>query len=218
MFWKIIVSIFMMVGLVGGCAGILKQPLPSGEPVVPARSQDGSLWDPQISQNFLFQDLKASRVNDIVTVRIIENSSGSKNASTETKRDVSLSNELNAFLGVPPNTLGNLEFDASTSSSFEGEGATSRSSRLSASMTARVREVLANGDLVIEGRREVVVNNERQFMVLSGIVRPQDIGPNNTVLSTYLADARIEYTGKGLVGENQRPGWLFRLLTWLWPL
>lgn len=226
MFWGWGLLILGLAGLGGGCTTPSKVHAESSLPgtIHTLKDSKGSLWDSKVSQNFLFQDIKAGRVNDIVTVRIIENSSGSKNASTETKRDTSFTNEIQALLGVPTNAIfgsrgdvQHLDLDTNTSTSFEGEGGTRRSSQLSASITARVKGVLPNGDLAIEGKREVVVNSERQFIILRGIVRPQDIGPNNTVLSTYVADAKIEYTGRGLVSENQGPGWLFRLLTWIWP-
>jgi len=82
-------------------------------------------------------------------------------------------------------------------------------------MTAKVVEVLPNGNLVIEGRQTIVINGEEQVIVVSGIVRPQDIEPDNTVLSTYIADATIVYNGTGPIGDAQEPGLLTRLLNWL---
>jgi flagellar L-ring protein precursor FlgH len=84
-------------------------------------------------------------------------------------------------------------------------------------MTATVTNVLPNGNLMIQGMREVVLNDEQQIIVLTGIVRPQDVSQDNTVLSTYIANARIEYTGSGVVTERQSPGWADRILTTVWP-
>ncbi|HDG98416.1 MAG TPA: flagellar basal body L-ring protein FlgH, partial [Desulfobacterales bacterium] len=108
-------------------------------------------------------------------------------------------------------------FKASMSNSFDGSGSTSRDETMTASITARVVEVLPNGNLYIRGTRQIKVNNEVQYITLSGLIRPYDISPDNTVLSSYIADAKIEYTGKGAVSDKQRPGWLMRLLDYVWP-
>ena len=84
-------------------------------------------------------------------------------------------------------------------------------------MTARIVDILPNGNLVIQGNREVRVNHENQIITLTGLVRPRDISADNVVLSTYLADARISYSGSGIINERQRPGWLTRVMGKIWP-
>lgn len=180
-------------------------------------SSDGSLWSEDRPQSFLFNDLKAGRVGDVVTVRIVENSKGNKNASTKTEKDSSVSASISALLGIPSNTLANTTVGAESSEKHDGSGSTSRSSQLTAVIAAKVIDVLPNGNLFIDGKREVVVNNETQILSLNGIIRPEDIGPNNTILSTYIADAKITYTGSGVVGDKQRVGWLVRLIDLVWP-
>ena len=108
-------------------------------------------------------------------------------------------------------------FDASLVNSFDGSGSTDRVETMTAFMTARVMNVTTNGNLYIEGRRQIRVNNETQFIILSGLIRPTDISPNNTVLSSYIADAKIEYLGSGSVSDKQRPGWLGRIVDVVWP-
>ena len=103
------------------------------------------------------------------------------------------------------------------SNTFDGSGSTARSGDLTAYMSARIIQVLPNGNLVIEGNREVRVNNENQIITLTGIVRPRDISSANVVQSTYLADARISYSGTGVLNDQQRPGWLARILDKVWP-
>jgi flagellar L-ring protein precursor FlgH len=88
---------------------------------------------------------------------------------------------------------------------------------LSAYITAQVIQVLPNGYLVIQGSRQVRVNNEDQMINVQGIIRTEDINANNIILSTYIAEARIELTGQGVVSDKQRPGWLARILDWVWP-
>jgi flagellar L-ring protein precursor FlgH len=108
-------------------------------------------------------------------------------------------------------------FKASMKNSFDGSGETSRNETMTASITARVMEVTPNGNLFIKGTRQVKVNNENQIITLTGLIRPVDVSPDNTVLSSYIADAKIEYTGSGPVSDKQRPGWLLRAIDFVWP-
>jgi flagellar L-ring protein precursor FlgH len=107
--------------------------------------------------------------------------------------------------------------DASAKNKFGGKGATSREDTLTGTISAIVTEVLPNGDLRMEGKREVTVNSETQLMTISGIVRRVDVDTKNTVLSSAIADAKIEYSGLGVVDDVQRPGWLVRILDWIYP-
>ncbi len=88
---------------------------------------------------------------------------------------------------------------------------------MTAYLTARVIHVFANGYLVIRGTREVRVNNETQYIFVQGVIRPEDISSTNIILSTYIADARIEMSGSGSVSDKQRPGWMMRILDYVWP-
>ena len=180
-------------------------------------ANDGSLWSEERQNGFLFGDLKARNVGDVVTVRIVESSRGNKNASTKTEKDSSLSTSISAFFGMSSDKLSQAGVGAEASEKHDGSGSTSRSSDLTAVLTAKVIDRLPNGNLVIDGRREVIVNNETQFISLSGIVRPEDIGPGNMVLSTYISDARITYTGDGVIGDKQRVGWFVRIMDKVWP-
>ncbi|MCC6544073.1 MAG: flagellar basal body L-ring protein FlgH [Nitrospirae bacterium] len=188
----------------------------SAERVTKAGS-DGSLWSEDRQDGFLFGDLKAHNVGDVVTVRIVESSRGNKNASTKTEKDSSLSTSISAFFGMSPDKLSQGGVGAETSEKHDGSGSTSRSSDLTAMLTAKVIDRLPNGNLVIDGRREVIVNNETQHISLSGIIRPEDIGPSNMVLSTYISDAKIIYTGEGVIGDKQKVGWFIRIMDAVWP-
>jgi flagellar L-ring protein FlgH len=174
-----------------------------------------------------FQDLRAHKVGDLVTINIVETSKASKQADTKTGRtssiDAGISNllgyegKMKSSLGLPKSFDNTAMFKASMGNNFDGSGSTSRDESMTASITARVMEVLPNGNLVIEGTRKIRVNNETQNITLSGIIRRMDISPDNTVLSTYIANARIAYTGNGPVSDKQRPGWLARILDLVWP-
>ncbi len=105
----------------------------------------------------------------------------------------------------------------SAKSDFKGDGDTARTGRITGTITAKVVEVLPNGNLVIESRKEIIVNNEKEILVLRGIIRPDDISQNNTILSQYVADAQIYLVGEGTLGDKQSQGWLVRFLDKIWP-
>ena len=180
----------------------------------------GSLW--QASSTGLAEDLKARRRGDIVTVVISEQASASKQASTGTSRASALTAGMPNMLGLEKTPLkgwvdlANL-LNASFSSKFDGSGSTSRQETLSATISTKVTDVLPNGNLMIEGRRNVKVNNEDQIIVLTGTVRSRDVSSDNTISSSLIADARINYSGKGIISDRQKPGWLMNVLDAVWP-
>ncbi len=186
------------------------------------KREDGSLWS-EGNHQLLYADLKARNVGDIVTINIVERATASKNAETKTDRDSGLEASWSGLFELitqgwkihktPIGTDQSINFK----NSFDGKGETTRSSFMNAYITARVIHVLPNGNLVIRGSRQVKLNNEDQFIFVQGIVRPEDISSNNTVLSTYIAEAVIELTGSGVISDKQRPGWLMRLVDWVWP-
>ncbi len=184
----------------------------------------GSLWSDDSMFGDMFVTSKAKNVGDVVTIEIVESSSATNTASTNTGRTSSISGSVSKFLGLEKryqpdhpflNPFGGV--DATLANSFDGKGTTVRTGDLTAYMSARVRKVLPNGNLRIVGTREVTVNNERQIMSLSGIVRPKDISAENVVLSTYLSDAVIAYSGAGVLNDKQSPGWMTRILDHVWP-
>jgi flagellar L-ring protein precursor FlgH len=230
-------SLFLCLCLFYGCAGSQSQiatkemvkmaPPPAeanGSATRRADAEEASLLKRTAYRGF-FQDLRAFQVGDLVTINIVETSKASKSAATKTGRESSIDAGIDNLLGyetqlkkILPKDFDNTSmFKASLSNSFDGSGSTDRVETMTAFMTARVMNVTTNGNLYIEGRRQVRVNNETQFIILSGLIRPTDISPNNTVLSSYIADAKIEYMGSGPVSDKQRPGWLGRLVDVVWP-
>jgi flagellar L-ring protein precursor FlgH len=195
-------------------------------PAIPPPKTVGSLWQEENGRAYLYEDLRAMRVGDIITINIQEQQKGSKSADTTAQRESTLTNSINGgatgTFGIPGVRLGaglqrTLGVDASANNKFTGKGATNRADTLTGTVSAMVTEVLPNGDLRVEGRREVVVNSEKQLMTLSGIVRRVDVDTRNTVVSTAIAEAKIEYSGLGVVDDVQRPGWLVRILDWVYP-
>jgi flagellar L-ring protein precursor FlgH len=211
------------------CAGCANQ---SAESRFPALAQQmektrpdysgGSLW--QTSSGGILEDFKAHRKGDTLTVVIAEQASASKQATTGTSRSAAISAGIPNMMGLETNMTGiknwmdlNKLVNASTDSKYDGKGSTTRTENLNATITARVLDVLPNGNLFIEGRRNVKVNHEDQIIVLEGMVRPRDITADNIVNSTFIADARITYSGKGVISDRQKPGWLMNTLDMFWP-
>ena len=181
---------------------------------------NGSIW--QASSVSMTEDFKARKIGDTLTVVITEKSSASKEATTGTKRDASASAAIPYLMGLQK-TFVNDWFDmdnlisANTGTKFDGSGSTTKKDNLSATITARVVDVLANGNLLIAGTRNVNVNNEDMIILLEGTVRPKDISAENIINSSYIADARISYSGKGVVSDRQSPGWLLNIIDKVWP-
>lgn len=183
------------------------------EPPVAPHYTDGSLWATDRAGS-LFEDTRARRVGDLVMVQVAENATGTKKAATSTDRTSSLSTAIDTFFTAP---VAGRNLSVGIDNKFDGTGSTTRSGNLTAQVAAVVRQVLPNGNLLIEGNREIQVNGEVQIIRLTGVVRPVDISTQNVVLSSRIADARITYTGVGVVDEKQRPGWFTRLVDYLTP-
>ena len=169
-----------------------------------------SLWR-ETPRGFLFSDVRASRLGDVLTVLVTESSSTDRKAETNLKKDST--NDFNLanlfgnthFLGGSSNG-GRAKLDYTGSNEQKANGNITRTDNVTASIPARVVKVLDNGLLVVEGRRAVVVNDETQTLAFSGVVRPEDITPDNKVLSTQVADAEVTVVGKGDLGDMQHPG------------
>lgn len=235
-----VVLVFSLL-VFSGCAANIDatKPLVSNEikkPLTPAeieRKFEGSLWDENNPQSLLFYDTKARGINDIVVVNIVEKVTGSSNANTDLNRETDTDLQLSDFFaflapgtgigikGVNPNLIKSSATTPTIKSTikneFEGEGTTKREGSIIASISVTIVDVMENGNFLVEGRREMKINNERQYLYLRGTIRPQDISSDNTIPSTLVADAQIELSGHGVVSEKQRPGWFTRMLDYLLP-
>lgn len=180
----------------------------------------GSLW-PVDDHVFFYGDKKALRVGDIITVRIVENAEASNTADTDLSRNSTANAGLSTFFGkkkfLDLFKLGEDLLSSTAENTHKGSGSTTRSGQLTATMTAVVREVLPNGNLVVQGTRELLVNHEQQFITLTGIVRPHDVNRDNVVVSSQLADAYITIGGLGVVDDKQRAGWGTWIFDFVWP-
>lgn len=179
----------------------------------------GSLYAPNAVFADIAADVRARRVDDIVTVVVNEQASAVSTGQTKTSRDSAANASVTSLLKPLPATskLTNL-LNTSSNRTLDGEGTTSRETTLTATLSARVVDVLPNGDLVIEGTKTIMVNSENQIITLRGVVRPTDLSNANTVLSDDVAEMELTINGKGVVNDAiHRPNFLYRLLLGLLP-
>jgi flagellar L-ring protein precursor FlgH len=183
-----------------------------------------SLWRDTAS---LVEDVKARRLNDLLTINVVENISGSGTANTATDKTSSTDGAVNNIFGIPTNLgFANMfgkgftfapTVNGSMTDSFKGDGATTRAGSLLGTITAKVVEVMPNGNLAIESRKDITINNEKQTLILRGMVRPDDVATDNTVLSSRVADAEVYFVGDGVVQSKQDTGWFDKILDKIWP-
>lgn len=223
--------------LLSGCTAKLADPEISFAPPeyveqIPAKEEEqdftstGSVFGQ--GDNPLFSDHKAMHVNDIVTVLITESAKSSNTAS----RALAKSDSLNLGGGVfanngtsstvdkyvnKLNNLGNIGFGAESSSEFSGSGSTSKDASFTTTISARIIKVLQNGNYFIEGRREIMIDNEKQIIQLSGVIRPYDIDQDNIIQSSQIADAKIFYGNQGGMDRATQRGWGSKMVDAVWP-
>jgi flagellar L-ring protein FlgH len=212
-------------------------------PPDPQARRTGSLWRDQVGANYQFTDDRARFPGDLLTILIRESDSGSKEAATSTENESSVFGNLEQFFGLPqqlqmknptmdftqlvglPQQLQmknpTMDFTqlvkAQAKRQWDGEGATARSGQLTARLTVEVKGISPNGNLFVQGKKIVAVNNEDQHVVLSGWVRPDDINALNEIESGRVSDVRIDYYGVGPVGRQQKAGWGMFIMDWVWP-
>ncbi len=208
--------------------GYTPPPIPPGSSAPYLAGQmtpNPSLWPDEAQGASLFRDLRAFQSLDLITIIIDESSEGRKKAETDAESKFSLTAAISNFFGIetkswasnnealdPSNLL-----NATTDSKFEGDGETTREGELKARISAIIMEVLPNGLLRIEGTKIVSVNSEEEIMVISGLVRQPDVDAFNQISSSRIANMRIDFYGRGVVAENQQPGWLARIIRNIWP-
>jgi flagellar L-ring protein precursor FlgH len=187
-----------------------------------AKPSDGSLYS-EASAQFL-EDTRAVRVGDVVVVRIDEQANASGTANTKLNKSTNRDVGVNALLGLMP-ALKKAHPDIdpeklislAASSDFQGDGATSRKGQLTGSIAVRVTQQMPNGDLFVEGTKVVMINHEEIHLYISGLVRRADIASDNSVVSSRIADAQVEFTGRGDVADQTDRGWLTKILDFINP-
>jgi len=224
----LVLSIFL-----SGCAGQQRSMAPVMPMTPPPQytepeqrySNPGSLFSAAESTD-LYADNRARRVGDIVLIKVVENAKSKTKADTTANRATTSSLGVTAAFdrerigigGMLSGPIGiNPILSTASSSSLSSTGETKRENYVTATIGARVLNVLPGGVLQVQGARAVRVNEETQYMVVSGLVRSQDVGADNSVESTQLADSKIEYYGEGVMADKQKQGWLTRILDNIWP-
>ena len=191
----------------------------STETKEPTDATAGSIWSPTARLTDLGRDLRASQVDDVVTIVVSESVNAVATGASTTERASSANSSITALAGKksPSNALANLAA-MTGDQKLNGTGTTSRGATLDATLSARVVKVLPGGLLLIEGDKNIQVNSEQQVITVRGIVRTPDISTANTVTSTQVADMEVRVNGKGVVGDAvRRPNALYRLLLGLLP-
>ncbi len=178
-----------------------------------------SLWQAreEAHKGSFFVDRRAHRVGDILTIVIDEISTAETSADTKTKRESTIQDEVKSWIKVILNKVGILpdikvfspetsnlpKIDTSASHEYKSKGKTTRSQKLTARIAVKIVEILPNGNYIVEGQKEILINGEKQEITITGEVRPDDVRGDNTVDSSNVANARIFYKGKGTVGDKQ---------------
>lgn len=220
------VALILASLMVVGCAANQPKPMPDdplyapvlpeerAQPVVP----NGSLFTAQYADS-LYSDIKARRLGDIITVSLQERTTASKSSSTETNKDSNTELPAPQILGRGMSINGNpLSASFGGSRSFTGEGDADQSNQLNGEITVTVIKTLANGNLIVRGEKWMRINTGDEYIRLTGMIRPQDITADNTIPSTRVANARIEYSGTGTLADVQEQGWLTRFFNSpIWP-
>ena len=215
-----LIQILVLLGLSGGCAQtrIVVQPDPQYAPVDLTSIEfkpkpNGSIFQTGRSVR-LFEDNKAFRIGDVLSVTLLESTNASKSAETSTEKDDEADISASAIFGRAggPVVNGNLalsnNFDAERE--FSGKGDSAQSNSLQGEIAVTVVDVLPSGNLVVRGEKIIGINQGSEFIRISGLVRPQDVSTDNIVVSTKLANSRIFYGGGGAIAESNTRGWLSR--------
>jgi len=179
----------------------------------------GSIWSPSSRLTDLARDVRATQVDDIVTIYVVERASAVSKGATKSSRQSGVSASVDAFGGLTKASgpLANLA-GAKSQSQLNGEAETSRETLLTTTLATRVTQVLPNGNLVVEGTKDIQVNSERQLVTVRGVVRPSDLNAQNVVRSDRVAQLEVRIDGKGVVGDAiRRPFFLYRLLLGILP-
>lgn len=180
----------------------------------PAPATAGAIYQAGYGLN-LFLDNRARQVGDVLTVNLVEKTNASKASSTSTDRKSSASMSAGSLFG---SAIPGLNTQLDGAQTFDGKGSSSQSNSLTGSISVTVYEVLPNGNLRVRGEKWVTLNTGEEFVRISGIVRPIDIAPDNSVASWKVADARIAYSGKGTLKDASDMGWLARFLQFISPM
>jgi flagellar L-ring protein precursor FlgH len=212
----------LAIAALAACGNAPPKPDPQFSSVRPEYTQplpvnDGAIYKAGYEMT-LFSDQRARRPGDIITIVLVEKTNASKKATTKTKKDSSMDIASPSIWGGPV-TKGGLEILAAAADAereFTGEGDTTQSNSLTGRISVTVIDAMPNGNLMVRGEKLLTLNQGSERVQVSGIVRAADVTPDNTVLSTQVADAQIVYAGEGALADANSPGWLARFFQSSW--
>ena len=229
---KVCTVFFIFIGLNFGLVSHAQEMRATPTPPMVKQSQQsvvapmpGSLWNEVGARSLVGMNGNARRVGDLITVFIAEKTITELTAETGLKRKSDMTGKLGSFLGIgrqisnnnEGNLGGGLGYETGSQHGFDGQGKTTRAGTLQGRLTCRVIEVMVNGNLRVWGYKQVRSNRETQYLVVEGLARPLDIQADNTIESSLLAEAKIEFNGAGVVGDKQGPGIVQRAVDHAWP-
>ena len=207
--------------VLGGCAlvptqPITQQPMTAAPPLPPSQQSPGSIFNPGYAGRPLFEDQRPRNVGDILTIVIAENINATKSSGANANRDgtTKFGVPTAGFLG---GLFGKVNLDASGDNTFKAAGGANASNTFNGTITVTVTGVEPNGNLIVSGEKQMLINQGNEFVRFSGVVNPNTISGLNSVYSTQVADAKIEYSAKGYINEAETMGWLQRFFLNLSP-
>lgn len=219
---KIAVLGCLAVAGLAGCATVpstnVHQPMSARpQPVPDAPAPNGAIYQASTARLALFEDLRARHVGDTLNILIEEKNAASKKSGSSASRSGSASLAVPSIFGLPGKSFENASLDANSSNKFAGKGDSASNNAFTGSIAVTVIEVFANGNLLVSGEKQVSIDQGTEFIRFSGVVNPTTINGSNTVSSTKVADARVEYKGTGYIDEAQTMGWLARVFLTVLP-
>lgn len=210
-----VLGCFIIAGL-AGCSTVpstnVHQPMSARpQPVQEVSAPNGSIYQANNSRLSLFEDQRARHVGDTLNILIEEKNTASKKSGSSASRTGSASLSVPSIFGLPGKSFENASLDAKSGNNFAGKGDSASNNVFTGSIAVTVIEVFSNGNLLVSGEKQVSIDQGTEFIRFSGVVNPTTINGSNTVSSTKVADARVEYKGTGYIDEAQTMGWLARV-------
>jgi len=206
----------VLAGTFAGCAQIEQrhpitmQPMTAQPPVPPQLQAPGSLFNPGYAGHPLFEDQRPRNVGDVLTIVIAENINATKSSAAGTGRTSNTTFSAAGPAGFLPGLFNHVSGSGSGTNTFQGTGGANASNTFNGTITVTVTDVQPNGNLIVSGEKQMLINQGNEFVRFSGVVNPNTVTGENTVYSTQVADAKIEYSSKGVINEAETMGWLQR--------
>lgn len=218
-------ALVLLGAVLSGCASIygtpptaVHQPMTIRPEPRPATAPiTGAIYQPAYVRP-LFEDRRARLIGDTLVINLAEKTNAQKSSNASANRASSLDAGLTSLAKVPLAGLGGLNVTAENTTDFAGKGAAAANNLFTGTITVTVIEVYPNGNLLVSGEKQIAINQGQEFIRFSGVVNPANVSTSNTVQSTQVADARIEYKGSGYMDEAQTMGWLMRFFLTVLPL